>query len=97
MVKKEVNQELSENERKAMRGLLREMPVQDARKSVTPLRPGTMRVYLVAIEIPYHKHRQAPQYNELERSLRPAVKKIGAEWVKAQGFEDYDRRTEHRI
>jgi len=40
---------------------------------------------------------QAPTYKELERALRPAVKKMGAEWVKAQGFEDYDRRTEHRI
>ena len=96
-MKKEVNQKLSENERKAMRGLLREMPVQDARKSVTPLRSGTMRVYLVAIEIPYRRTAQAPTYKELEQALRPAVKKMGAEWVKAQTYEDYDRRTEHRI
>ena len=88
---------MSENERKAMRGLLREMPVQDARTPVTPLRPGTMRVYLVAIEIPYKRTAQAPTYRELERALRPAVKKMGAEWVKAQTYEDYDRRTEHRI
>ena len=87
----------SEKERKVLRDLIRVMPTQDARTPLTPLRPGAMRVYLVAFEIPYRRTAQPPSYKEIERALRPAVKKMGAEWVKAQTYEDYDRRTEHRI
>ena len=83
-------------EHKAIVALLCEMKT-DARTPVTPLKPGVERVYLVAVGVPYRRNAEPPPYKVLERALRPAIKSIGGKWIKTQGYEDYNPRTEERV